>query len=326
MNSHLGRYEIIEELGRGSMGIVYKARDPLIDRMVAIKAIDLQDLTEEEKERYEARFYQEAKAAGRLNHPNMVTIHDLGESGDIVYIAMEFLEGRDLERDKRHSIDEALNIAIQSASGLYYAHEHGIVHRDIKPANIMLLKGNQVKICDFGIARMASSSLHTRTGIILGSPLYMSPEQVLSETIDCRSDIFSLGIVLYEMLTRQAPFGGENTTAVMYQIVHAVPPAPRSLNPEIPEMLENIVTKCLAKKPDDRYQNASDLEHDLRTCRGMLLQAQTGLEHHKHYFLDNVTSYARTMGKWKWAGVIILTAILSIGLYELSKRLLLAHP
>ncbi len=320
VNSHLGRYEIIEELGRGSMGVVYKARDPLIDRLVAIKAIDLQVLTDEEKARYQARFYQEAKAAGRLNHPNLVTIHDLGESGNIAYIAMELLDGHDLEHEKRVTLDEALNIAIQAAAGLHFAHEHGVVHRDIKPSNIMLLKNNLVKVCDFGIARMASSLLLTRTGIILGSPLYMSPEQVESQPIDRRSDIFSLGIVLYEMLTRQPPFSGNNATTVMYHIVHDAPAAPRSLNPGIPEALEKIVLKCLEKKPADRYQTAGELEHDLRLCRGLLLQEQTGVAHHRHYFLD-ATAYARKMGDWKTAGIVILTAIVSIALYELVRQL-----
>ncbi|HEY5993849.1 MAG TPA: serine/threonine-protein kinase [Gallionellaceae bacterium] len=322
MNNHLGRYEIIETLGRGSMGIVYKARDPLIDRLVAIKAIDLKVLTEEEKARYEARFYQEAKAAGRLNHPNLVTIHDLGETGDIAYIAMEFLEGRDLEHQKKVTIDEALNIAIQAAAGLHFAHEHGVVHRDIKPSNIMLLKNNLVKVCDFGIARMASSLLHTRTGIILGSPLYMSPEQVRSETVDRRSDIFSLGIVLHEMLTGETPFTGDTATAVMHRIVHDAPGKPSASNPKIPELLDDIVARCLAKSPADRYQTAADLEHDLRVCRGMMLEAQTGVEHHRHYFLSNATAYAKKMVKWKMAGIVVLTAIVSIGLYELVRTLL----
>jgi len=320
MNSHLGRYEIIEQLGRGSMGIVYKARDPLIDRMVAIKAIDLQVLTDEERARYEARFYQEAKAAGRLNHPNLVTIHDLGESGNIAYIAMELLEGRDLEHQKRVTMDEALNIAIQAAAGLHFAHEHGVVHRDVKPSNIMLLKNNQVKVCDFGIARMASSLLLTRTGVILGSPLYMSPEQVQSQPIDRRSDIFSLGIVLYEMLTAKAPFSGNNATSVMYSIVHDAVPAPSSLNAAIPETLDKVVMRCLAKDPADRYQTAGEVEHDLRLCRGMVLEAQTGAKHHRLYFLNGATAYARRMAKWKTAGIVMLTAIVSIVLYELIRR------
>jgi serine/threonine-protein kinase len=321
MEGHLGRYELIEELGRGSMGIVYKARDPLIDRMVAIKAIDLQVLTDEERVRYEARFYQEAKAAGRLNHPNLVTIHDLGEAGDIAYIAMEFLEGHDLEHEKRVTMDEALNIAIQAASGLHFAHENGVVHRDIKPSNIMLLKNSQVKVCDFGIARMASSLLLTRTGVILGSPLYMSPEQVQSQPIDRRSDIFSLGIVLHEMLTGQTPFSGNTATSVMYHIVHDAPPKPSAANPHVPEMLDNIVARCLEKNPAERYQTAAELEHDLRVCRGALLEAQTGVEHHRHYFLSEATSPAKKMGKWKIAVIVILTAIVSIGLYELIRKL-----
>jgi serine/threonine-protein kinase len=321
MEKHLGRYELIEELGRGSMGIVHKARDPLIDRLVAIKAIDLKVLTEEERARYEARFYQEAKAAGRLNHPNLVTIHDLGEAGDIAYIAMEFLEGHDLEHEKRVTIDEALNIAIQAAAGLHFAHEHGVIHRDIKPSNIMLLKNHHVKVCDFGIARMASSLLHTRTGVILGSPLYMSPEQVQSATIDRRSDIFSLGIVLHEMLAGQAPFSGDTATSVMYHIVHDAPPKPSAANPKVPEMLDNIVARCLQKNPADRYQTAAELEHDLRVCRGMMLEAQTGMEHHRHYFLSDATAYAKKMGKWKMAAILVLTAAASIALYELIRHL-----
>lgn len=322
MAEHLGRYEIIETLGRGSMGTVYKALDPLIDRLVAIKAIDLKVLTDEEKARYEARFYQEAKAAGRLSHPNLVTIHDLGEAGDIAYIAMEFLEGHDLEHEKHVTIDRALNIAIQAAAGLHFAHEHGVVHRDIKPSNIMLLKNNQVKICDFGIARVASSLLHTRTGIILGSPLYMSPEQVQGETVDRRSDVFSLGAVLHEMLAGQTPFAGDSAPSVMYHIVHDAPPKPSASNPEVPELLDNIVARCLAKKPAERYQTAAELEHDLRLCRGMMLESQTGIEHHRHYFLDGAAAYARRMGKIKMAGIVVLTAIISIGLYELIRQLL----
>jgi len=323
MTSHLGRYEIIETLGRGSRGTVYKARDPLIDRLVAIKAIDLQALSPEERARYEARFYQEAKAAGRLNHPNLVTIHDLGETGNTAYIAMEFLDGRDLEAVKQLSVDDALNIAIQAASGLFYAHQHGIVHRDIKPANIMLLPHNQVKICDFGIARITSSPLHTKTGVILGSPLYMSPEQILSKPVDRRSDIFSLGIVLHEMLTGQPPFSGANNDAVMRSIVNDTPAGPSSLNPAVPAVLDGIVARCLAKPPSDRYQNANELEHDLRSCRGMLMAAQTGIRHHKHYFLGNAAAYARRWRKWKTAAIVLGTAIASIGLYELIRQLVL---
>jgi eukaryotic-like serine/threonine-protein kinase len=273
MISHLGRYEVIGELGQGAMGVVYKAKDPLIDRVVAIKTINL-GLAMDEKEEYEGRFYQEAKAAGRLNHPNIVTIYDVGRSGDVAYIAMEFLEGREL-RDIMNEgallpVDQVLNIVAQVAQGLAYAHEHDIVHRDVKPSNIMVIRDGHVKITDFGIARMASSSVRTQTGMVLGSPKYMSPEQVMGRSIDQRSDIFSLGVMLYEMLTGQAPFNGENVNAIMYQTLNAVPPPPNTLNPAVPEMVNFIVAKALAKGVEDRYQNAKDFAVDLRTCRDTL--------------------------------------------------------
>ena len=273
MISQLGRYEVIGELGQGAMGVVYKAKDPLIDRVVAIKTINL-GLAMDEKEEYEGRFYQEAKAAGRLNHPNIVTIYDVGKSGNVAYIAMEFLEGREL-RDIMNErgmlpVDQVLDVVAQVALGLAYAHEHGIVHRDVKPSNIMLVRDGLVKITDFGIARMASSSVRTQTGMVLGSPKYMSPEQVMGKEIDQRSDIFSLGVMLYEMLTGQAPFDGENVNAIMYQTLNVVPMPPNSLNPAVPEMVNFIVAKALTKGSEDRYQNAKDFAADLRTCRDTL--------------------------------------------------------
>lgn len=273
MISQLGRYEVISELGQGAMGVVYKARDPLIDRQVAIKTINL-SLAGDEIEEYEGRFYQEAKAAGRLNHPNIVTIYDVGKSGDIAYIAMEFLQGRELRDimrdDGEMPVEQVLDIVAQVAFGLAYAHEHGIVHRDIKPSNIMVIRDGLVKITDFGIARMASSAVRTQTGMVLGSPKYMSPEQVLGKDIDQRSDIFSLGVMLYEMLTREAPFAGENVNAIMYQTLNAIPKPPGQSNAGVPEMLNFIVAKALAKERDDRYQNAKDLASDLRACREVL--------------------------------------------------------
>ena len=216
MISQLGRYEVIGELGQGAMGVVYKARDPLIDREVAIKTINL-SLAMEERDEYEARFYQEAKAAGRLSHPNIVTIYDVGRSEDIAYIAMEYLHGRELRdilnETKLLPISEVLAIVIQVAQGLAYAHEHDIVHRDVKPSNVMIVRDGHAKITDFGIARMVSAAVRTQTGMVLGSPKYMSPEQVLGKEIDRRSDIFSLGVMLYELLTGQVPFIGENINA-----------------------------------------------------------------------------------------------------------------
>ncbi|MBI3903584.1 MAG: serine/threonine protein kinase [Nitrosomonadales bacterium] len=274
MIQNLGRYEVVEEIGRGAMGVVYKAKDPLIDRMVAIKTINLQNLAKDERTEYEARFYQEARAAGRLNHPNIVTIHDLGENDGIAYIAMELMQGSELqnllEDGKSLPLEDALSIAIQVAAGLAYAHEHGIIHRDVKPSNIMVLEGGQAKIADFGIARMDTSLLSTQTGKVLGSPLYMSPEQVRSHNVDTRSDIFSLGILLFRMLTGQFPFSGENAHAVMYQIVNEAPRTPSSLSPDIPQALDAIIFKCLAKKPEDRYQNARELEEALRACSDSL--------------------------------------------------------
>jgi serine/threonine-protein kinase len=273
MISQLGRYEVLSELGQGAMGVVYKARDPLIDRIVAIKTINL-SLAQEEIEEYEGRFYQEARAAGRLNHPNIVTIYDVGKSGDIAYIAMEFLQGcelRDLLRENGVlAVDQVLDIVAQVAQGLAYAHEHEIVHRDIKPSNIMVIRDGHVKITDFGIARMASSAVRTQTGMVLGSPKYMSPEQVLGKVIDQRSDIFSLGVMLYEMLTGESPFMGENVNAIMFQTLNSVPVAPSKLNSAVPDMLNFIVAKALAKAREDRYQNAQDFAMDLRACRDTL--------------------------------------------------------
>jgi serine/threonine-protein kinase len=273
MISQLGRYEIISELGQGAMGVVYKARDPLIDRIVAIKTINL-SMAQDEDDEYEGRFYQEARAAGRLNHPNIVTIYDVGKSDDIAYIAMEFLQGselRDLMRDRGNlPIDQVLDMVAQVASGLAYAHEHEIVHRDIKPSNIMVIRDGHVKITDFGIARMASSAVRTQTGMVLGSPKYMSPEQVLGKVIDQRSDIFSLGVMLYEMLTGESPFAGENVNSIMFQTLNAVPAPPSTLNSKVPGMLNFIVAKALAKEVEDRYQNATDFALDLRACRDTL--------------------------------------------------------
>lgn len=268
-SQQIGRYEVLSILGRGAMGVVYKAADPVLNRVVAVKTINL-SLDPDLRGEYEARFQQEAKAAGSLSHPAIVTIYDLGKTGDLAYIAMEFLDGQELHdlisAEQRLPVKQATSIAAQVASGLSYAHQHGIVHRDIKPANIMVLKDGTAKITDFGIARMRVSEVKTQTGMRLGSPKYMSPEQVLGQRVDHRTDIFSLGVLLYEMLTGKAPFRGDSLEALMYQTVNTVPLPPSRINPDVPEMLDLILAKMLEKRLENRYQSAADLASDLREC------------------------------------------------------------
>ncbi len=265
----LGRYVIDSEIGRGAMGVVFKATDTVLQRTVAVKTVNMA-MEKDHADKYEARFYQEARAAGGLNHPNIVTVYDAGKAGDVVYMAMEYIQGVELRsllvEGQPIGVSQALSVAAQVAEGLGYAHQQGVVHRDIKPANIMVVAQGPVKITDFGIARMRASADLTQTGVMLGSPKYMSPEQVIGKRADHRSDIFSLGVILYEMLTGAAPFSGENVTALMYQIVNFAPPAPSSVNPHVPEMLDFVVAKMLAKPLEERYQDARELAKDLREC------------------------------------------------------------
>jgi serine/threonine protein kinase len=270
MISTLGRYKIISEIGQGAMGVVYKAVDPIIDRTVAIKTINL-NLSRQELEEYEARFQQEIKAAGRLNHPNIVTIYDVGKTDQVAYMAMEFLEGNELKdmiaSGNLPTSEQVVDIIAQVADGLWFAHQQDIVHRDVKPSNIMVMRGGIAKITDFGIARLPNSAVKTMTGLILGSPRYMSPEQVIGKTIDARSDIFSLGVVLYEALTGVAPFDGDNVNAIMYATVNTTPPPPSSHNRGLPPMLDLIAAKAMAKLLEDRYQSIKELSDDLREVR-----------------------------------------------------------
>jgi len=277
--SKLGRYAIQSELGRGAMGVVYKATDTALERTVAVKTVNMA-LERDGAEKYEARFYQEARAAGSLNHPNIVTVYDVGKEGNVAYMAMEFIEGHELRsllaEGRALPVSQAVSIAAQVAEGLAYAHQHGVVHRDIKPANIMVLTDGPVKITDFGIARMrASNDELTQSGMMLGSPKYMSPEQVIGKRADHRSDIFSLGVIVYETLTGTAPFSGENVTALMYQIVNFAPPAPSAVNPAVPELLNFIVAKMLAKPLEERYQSAQELANDLRNCERQITSPAT---------------------------------------------------
>jgi serine/threonine protein kinase len=276
----LGRYHVLEEVGRGAMGVVYKAYDPVIEREVAIKAIELAFRTNtEETQVYLKRFYREAKAAGKLNHPNIVTIYDVDEDKETgtPYIVMEFLEGSSLHDTTssgiRLGLEDTRNIILQIADALDYAHRQGIVHRDIKSANILLLDGLKVKIADFGIARIPSSDL-TQEGQFVGTPNYMSPEQIQGMPIDGRSDLFSLGVIFYMLLTGERPFFGESITAISYKIIHSDPIPARTLNPSVPEDWNRILFHLLAKDPSHRYQTGAELVEDLKLLNTHLYVAE----------------------------------------------------
>ena len=269
----LGRYNILGELGRGAMGTVYRAQDPLIERDVAIKTLH-PNLPAEVLAEVRERFVREAKSAGRLNHPSIVTIFDVGKQGDTIYIAMELLEGKSLQQMLREParlpFPTVADIAAQIAEALDHAQQLGIVHRDVKPANVVVSDAGRAKLTDFGVAFVPSSTM-TQTGTALGSPRYMSPEQVLGLRVDPRSDIFSLGVVLYEMLARRTPFerAEDSTIFPLLNRIAADPHPPvTAIDPSIPAAFEDILKKALAKKPEDRYQRAGDMARELRDMRG----------------------------------------------------------
>ena len=280
MNETLGRYKILDTIGQGAMGVVYRAVDPMIDRIVAIKTVNL-SINVDDAEEYEARFQQEIKAAGRLNHPNIVTIYDVGRTETVAYMAMEFLVGKELKdilaEDDRPLVVSTVDWIAQVALGLGAAHDADVIHRDVKPSNIMIVRGELAKIMDFGIARMTASAVKTMTGLILGSPRYMSPEQVVGRTLDHRTDIFSLGVVLYETLTSVPPFDGDNVNAIMYSTVNTAPPPPSRENPEVSTMLDLIVAKALAKTVEERYQTMHEFAHDLLEVKRQLVATSKGM-------------------------------------------------
>ena len=265
-----GRYEIVGELGRGSMGVVYQGYDPIIGRTVAIKTMLTEGLSSQEFQEYKARFQREAQAAGTLAHPNIITVYDFGEDNGILFLAMEFLEGKSLETIVQEQnvlpIETILPIYDQVCSALDHAHQNRVVHRDIKPANIMILQNGLVKVTDFGIAKMMSMGM-TQAGQILGTPNYMSPEQVKGRQVDGRSDIFSLGVVLYELVTGEKPFGGQNITTVIYKIINENPIPPRELDASIHAGLSYVISKALAKNIDERYQTCRELAEDLKNYK-----------------------------------------------------------
>src|SRR6516165_7746276 len=267
-----GRYEILGELGRGAMGVVYRATDPVIGRPVAVKSIRLSSegtgLTRNE---LLSRFQTEARAAGLLTHPNIFMVYDAGEENGLYYITMELVEGKSLQSllDGGHAfpVPRVLRILEQTRSALAFAHERNVVHRDIKPANLMLTADDTVKVTDFGTAKIVQFGTVQQTTHVMGTPSYMSPEQVKGRPVDGRSDIFSLGVVLYEMLTREKPFPGQSITTVIYKIVNEDPVPPRQLNPSIHPGLNEIVLRALAKEPEVRYQTCREMLEDLKSYR-----------------------------------------------------------
>src|SRR5215472_14538198 len=270
--SKAGRYEIVGELGRGAMGIVYKAVDPVIGRTVAVKTIRLsEEGTGLKRAELLARFQTEARAAGLLNHPNIVVVYDAGEEDGRYYITMELVEGKSLQAllDGGHSfpLPRTLRIMDQTCSALQFAHERNVVHRDIKPANLMLAPDDNVKITDFGTAKILQFGTMQQTSHVMGTPSYMSPEQVKGRAVDGRSDIFSLGVMLYEMLTGEKPFPGQNITTVIYKIVNEDPVPPRQIDPSIHPGISAVVMKALTKDPDARYQSCREMLDDLRNYR-----------------------------------------------------------
>lgn len=268
-NPTFGRYEIIKELGRGSMGTVYLGRDPKINREVAIKTLAYADVGQSELKEVKTRFFREAEAAGKLSHPNIVAIYDVGEEHDMAYIAMELLLGKELTTHCKEGdllpLPRALNLITEVSGALDYAHRQGVVHRDIKPANIMILEDGRIKVTDFGIAQVIDAS-KTKTGVILGTPNYMSPEQIAGENVDGRSDLFSLGIILYELLSGTKPFKGDTITAIMYAIRNTTHTPLLDFISDLPPCCDTIANKLLAKKPGRRYASADLVIKDIEKC------------------------------------------------------------
>jgi serine/threonine-protein kinase len=271
----LGRYQLEREIGRGAMGVVYLGRDTAINRMVAIKAIPLaSEFSDAELVEARSRFFREAETAGRLNHPNIVTIYDVGEERGLAYIAMEYLKGRHLsdyaKSDNLLEPRKVLEIIARTADALGFAHKQQVVHRDIKPANLMYdASTDTLKITDFGIARLSGAG-STRTGIVLGTPSFMSPEQLEGRTVTGHSDLFSLGVSLFQLLTGQLPFTADSMTGLMQQIAEAQHPPLRAFRPDLPACVEVIIDRALAKNPDSRYDTGAQMAAALEDCRSKL--------------------------------------------------------
>ncbi len=261
MSMEYGRYRIIKEIGKGAMGVVYQAHDPQIDRLVALKVLRPDRVGNEE---FAARFLREARAIGRMSHPRIVTIYDVGEDHGTIFIAMEYLKGEPFDevmRSGRPGVRQSVELVRQMAQALDYAHSQGIVHRDIKPSNIILTAENKIKLTDFGIARIEDSTtgFQTKSGEILGTPHYMAPEQVTGQTVDGRSDLYSLGVILYELTAGRKPLTGNSIASILRAIAHDIPEPPVAVDPLVPRELSNLIMTCLSKAPEDRFQTGRQL-------------------------------------------------------------------
>ncbi len=275
-----GRYEVVTELGRGAMGVVYQARDPQIDRLVAVKTVSLLGQEPDEEKEFRMRFMHEAQAAGRLHHPGIVAIFDVGEcteKGD-PYIVLEYVAGealnRILAREKKLPLEAALKLAEEIAEALDYAHAQGVIHRDIKPANILLTEDGHAKIADFGIAKLNLAHF-TLPGRVLGTPAYMAPEQLSGEGVDGRSDLFSLGVILYAMVTGQSPFHGDSATTVCFKVANREPLAASTLDLTVPRELDEVIGRAMAKDREQRYQSGAEFAEDVRQLQQILKPAST---------------------------------------------------
>jgi serine/threonine-protein kinase len=274
----LGRYQVEKELGKGAMGVVYLGKDPKIGRVVAIKTMALsQEFAGDELVDARERFFREAETAGRLQHQNIVTIFDAGEEHDLAYIAMEFLKGKDLadhcKGDQLLPVPVVISIVARVAEALAYAHKQNVVHRDIKPANIMYeTESDTVKVTDFGIARITDSS-KTKTGLVLGTPSFMSPEQLAGKKVDGRSDLYSLGVMLFQLLAGVLPFRGDSMSELMYKIANEEAPDIRIIRPDLPQALADVVALSLSKRPETRYQTGDQFAVDLRKTLSQVLDS-----------------------------------------------------
>lgn len=262
----LGKYEIRGVLGRGAMGIVYDGWDPVIGRRVAIKAVRVLEDADAEAEEGLARFKREAQAAGRLSHPNIVGVHDYGETGEVAFIVMEFVQGHSLKErldaHDRFPVGETVRIMEQVLAALQFSHDRSVIHRDIKPGNVMITEDGQAKLADFGIARIESSVM-TQVGTMLGTPAYMSPEQLMAQSVDARSDLYSAGVMLYQLLTGERPYEG-GLTAIIHKALNTVPPRPSEISVTAPPSLDPVVARAMARRPADRYQSATEFAHAIR--------------------------------------------------------------